>query len=138
AALPCLLERGEPTEEHLSGVEYGGGLRRADHSAADRTRGQLNLDFPTCGALGTGGELGTSQAPGGGVQSRDDVTRGLRIRRLPAPAAEIGVPCEAEPARDPAVGSRILGANQPVDRCPEVRLVRRVLGIGPEPLAPSL
>src|SRR5437016_11778957 len=96
AALPCLLERGEPTEEHLSGVEYGGGLRRADHSAADRTRGQLNLDFPTCGALGTGGELGTSQAPGGGVQSRDDVTRGLRIRRLPAPAAEIGVPRSEE------------------------------------------
>src|SRR6059058_1701306 len=104
--LPRLLERREPAEEYLSGVEHGGGFRRADHAAADRTRGQLNFDFPTCGALGTGGELGTSQAPGSAVQGRDDVARGLRVRRLTAAAAEIAVPSKAERARDAAVGSR--------------------------------
>src|SRR2546426_7035650 len=33
-------------------------------------------------------------------------------------------PCEAEPARDAAVRSRVLGADQPLDRCRKVGLVR--------------
>src|SRR3989454_9931300 len=47
-------------------------------------------------------------------------------------------PCKAEPARDATVRSRVLGADQPLDRCHQVRLVLRILRIAPEPLAPSL
>src|SRR6266571_8863985 len=33
--LPRLLERGEPAEQHLSGIEHSGGFRRADHAPLD-------------------------------------------------------------------------------------------------------
>src|SRR5207244_2202293 len=69
---------------------------------------------------------------------RDDIARGLRIRRLPAPRREIGVPGEAEGARDTSVRGRIMGPDQPRNRCHQVRLVLRVCRIPPEPLAPSL
>src|SRR6058998_2637803 len=52
ATLPRLLERREPAQQHLSGIEYGRGFRRADHAAANRAREQLNLDLPTCCPLG--------------------------------------------------------------------------------------
>ena len=98
AALPGLLKRGEPAEDHLPGVEHGRRFRLADHAATNRARCELNLSLPTRCALGTGGELGTSETPGGCIQRRDDVPRGLWIRRLPALACEIGVPDEAEGA----------------------------------------
>src|SRR6266568_9366760 len=95
ATLARLLKRGEPAEQHLPGVEHGRRFRLAHYAAADRARWQLNLDFPPCCTLRAGSELKASQALAGGVERRNDVARGLRIRRLPAPAREIGVPREA-------------------------------------------
>src|SRR5439155_5332167 len=85
--LPRFLERGEPAEEHLSGIEHGRRFRSANYAAANRARGQLNPDLPTCRALGACIEVGTSQPPSGSVQGRVDVARGLRTGRLPALAA---------------------------------------------------
>ena len=106
-----LLERSEPAEQHLSRVEHGGRFRLPDDAAADRARWQLDLDLPPSRGLGAGSELGTSQPPGGGIERRDDVARRLRIRRLPASALEIGVPCEAVGTRDAAVRRRVMGAH---------------------------